>query len=161
MKRRAFLAAVPALIASRPAFAASPQPFERGSWTQIAARHAGKPIVVHYWGLTCAPCLVELTEWGNLLAARRDMQLVLIAADPAPQRPEQVGATLTRAGLARAGNWSFADRFHERLRYEIDPTWAGELPRTILIAGDSTRTVLPGVADLKLVRDRLDTNRRS
>ena len=161
MNRRALLAALPALIAARPAFAASPLPFERGSWEKIAAAHAGKPFVVHFWGLTCAPCLVELPEWGKLLSARADMRLVLIAADPAPQRPEQVEATLARAGLARAENWSFADRFHERLRYEIDPAWAGDLPRTLLVAGDGTRTVLPGVADLKQVRDWLDINRRS
>lgn len=161
MNRRAVLAGLSAAAIARPAVAANPLPFERGSWEKIAASLAGKPFVVHFWGLTCAPCLVELPEWGKLLAARADMRLVLIAADPAPQRPEQVEATLNRAGLMRAENWSFADRFHERLRYEIDPTWAGELPRTMLIAGDGTRTVLPGVADLKQVRAWLDTNRRS
>jgi len=161
MNRRALLAGFSASAFARPAFAAGPLPFERGSWEKIATNHAGKPFVVHFWGLTCAPCLVELPEWGKLLTARADMRLVLIAADPAPQRAEQVEATLTRAGLARAENWSFADRFHERLRYEIDPTWAGELPRTMLVAGNGTRTVLPGVADLKQVRDWLDINRRS
>ena len=42
------------------------------------------------------------------------------------------------------------------LRYEIDPAWAGELPRTVMIDGDGKTTVLPGVADLARVRAWLD-----
>ena len=32
--------------------------------------------------------------------------------------------------LAGAENWMFTDDFVERLRYEIDPQWHGEIPRT-------------------------------
>jgi hypothetical protein len=47
------------------------------------------------------------------------------------------------------------------LRYEIDPAWAGELPRTVMIARDGTATVLPGVADLSKVRAWLDAQATS
>jgi len=107
--------------------AAGPLPFERGSWEKLRASHAGQPTVVHFWGLTCGPCLVELPHWGKLVADRRDLKLVLIAADPLPQEQERVSATLAAAGLANSESWSFTDRFYERLRYEIDPAWAGEL----------------------------------
>ena len=69
-------------------------------------------------------------------------------ADPLPQDPERVAATLTKAGLGNSESWSFTDRFYERLRYEIDPAWAGELPRTVMIDRDGKDTVLPGVAGL-------------
>ena len=136
--------------------ASEPQSFERGSWAKIRADHAGRPTIYHFWGLTCAPCLVELPQWGDLLARRRDLRLVLVAADPAPQPPERVGAMLDQAGLARAESWSFADRFYEKLHFEIDPRWAGELPRTVMVAADGTATVLPGVADLGKVTAWLD-----
>jgi hypothetical protein len=43
-------------------------------------------------------------------------------------------------GIAAAENWTFNDDFVERLRYEIDPRWRGEIPRTLLITRDgSTR----------------------
>jgi hypothetical protein len=84
------------------------------------------------------------------------MRLVLVAADPLPQPIEQVNGALQRSGLDKAENWAFADRFNERLRYEIDPGWSGELPRTVLVAADGSRTVLPGVADLSAVRKWLD-----
>jgi len=90
------------------------------------------------------------------VADRRDLKLVLIAADPLPQEQERVSATLAAAGLANSESWSFTDRFYERLRYEIDPAWAGELPRTVMIDGDGKITVLPGVADLAQVRAWLD-----
>ena len=160
MRRIALLAATLTLclcaMALDRARASDPQPFERGSWAKIRVDHAGRPTIFHFWGLTCAPCLVELPRWGELLAKRPDLRLVLIAADPLPQPPQQVAATLQRAGLARAESWSFADRFYEKLRFEIDPRWAGELPRTMMIGADGTATALPGVADLAKVRAWLD-----
>jgi len=137
--------------------AAGPLPFERGSWAKLRAAHAGQPVVIHLWGLTCGPCLVELPRWGKLQAERPDLKLVLVAADPLPQEPQRVSAILAQAGLGGSESWSFTDRFYERLRYEIDPAWAGELPRTVMIDRHGKATVLPGVADLGQVRAWLDT----
>ena len=119
------------------------RPFERGSCATRLGADAGKATVIHFWGLTCAPCLVELPQWAKLQAERSDLKLVLLAADPVQQEPERVTATPARAGLGGLESWSFADRFYERLRYEIDPAWAGELPRTVMIASNGTITVLP------------------
>jgi thiol-disulfide isomerase/thioredoxin len=152
-----FLLAAAALGGAR----AETLPFERGSWRKLLARHAGEPTVIHLWGLTCAPCLAELPAWGRLQASRPDLRLVLVAADPLPQDPDRLQATLDRAGLGKVESWSFADRFHERLRYEIDPAWSGELPRTVLIDRAGKTTVLPGVADLARVRAWLDVQPKS
>jgi thiol-disulfide isomerase/thioredoxin len=137
--------------------AAEPLPFQRGSWAKLREAHAGQPTVIHLWGLTCAPCLTELPHWAALQAARPDLKLVLIAADPVPQDPERVALTLAKAGLGNAESWNFADRFHERLRYEIDQAWAGELPRTMMIDRNGKVEVLPGVADLSTVKAWLDS----
>ena len=155
MKRRLLLA-LPLMLAPLGARATGLQAFERGSWAKLRATHEGKPVVIHLWGLTCAPCLVEMPLWGKLAAARPDMRLVMIAADPVPQDPARVSDMIARSGLAKAENWAFADRFNERLRYEIDPAWGGELPRTMMIDREGKVTVLPGVADLADVRAWLD-----
>lgn len=159
MKFRPVLLALLLAVASAGAQAADLQSFGRGSWTKLRATHDGQPTVVHFWGLTCAPCLVEMPEWGKLQAERPDMRLVMVAADPVPQDPARVNDMLARADLARAENWAFTDRFNERLRYEIDPAWAGELPRTLLIDRDGKETVLTGVADLAEVRAWLDAQK--
>lgn len=156
MTRSVMAAVIAALLLTAPAHAANPQSFERGSWARLRAAHAGTPTVIHFWGLTCGPCLVEMPKWGKLLAERPDMHLVLIAADPVPQSSDEVAATVARNHLDRAESWSFTDRFFERLRYEIDPRWAGELPRTLLIDGAGNIVALNGVADLAKVRAWLD-----
>lgn len=159
MIRTLFVSALLALAAMS-AQAADPLSFERGSWAKLRAAHDGKPTVVHLWGLTCAPCLVEMPQWGKLQAERPDMRLVLVAADPVPQDPARVSDMLARADLAKTESWTFTDRFNERLRFEIDPNWAGELPRTLLIDRDGKATVLAGVADLGEVRAWLDAQKK-
>ena len=130
--------------------------FVRGSWNDIRKEHAGKPTVVHFWGVTCGPCRTEMPNWGKLLAQRSDLNLVVINADLVPNEPAAVMATLAETGLASAENWTFGDGFVERLRYEIDPHWRGDIPRTMLIERDGATTTVEGVADLDRVRDWLD-----
>ena len=156
---RTFLLALFLMLGPVAAQSADLQSFGRGSWSKLRAAHDGQPTVVHFWGLTCAPCLVEMPEWGKLRAERPDMRLVMVAADPVPQDPARVSEMLARADLGKVENWAFTDRFNERLRYEIDPAWAGELPRTLLIDRDGKETVLTGVADLADVRAWLDTQK--
>jgi hypothetical protein len=158
---RAIATLLLALLISHATVAAEPQPFERGSWQALRQAHAGQPIVVHLWGLTCAPCLVELPHWGGLLRERPDLALVLIAADPVAEEPRRAASTLAKAGLAKAESWMFAERFDDRLRYEIEPRWRGELPRTLLIDRAGVVTVIPGVADLAQVRAWLDAQAKA
>lgn len=149
------LAAALLLAWSLPCAAEELQPFVRGSWAALRQAHAGKPAVVHFWGLTCGPCLAELPEWGKLARERPDAGVVIVAADPFPEKPAAITATLAKDGLGGAENWMF-DGFSARLRYEVDPRWQGELPRTVLIGADGSMRTIEGVADLDEVRAWLD-----
>jgi thiol-disulfide isomerase/thioredoxin len=135
-----------------PALADDYRSFERGSWQEIRNAHAGRPVIVHFWGITCGPCRVEMPEWGRLLAEHPGLPLVTVHSDPMPPDVSVVTTMLKAAGLQRAENWVFDDGFKERLRYEIDPVWRGELPRTLMIAADGKATVLLGTADVSEVR---------
>jgi thiol-disulfide isomerase/thioredoxin len=134
-------------------------PFKRGSWQEIRRAHGGQPIAVHFWGLTCGPCRVEMPRWGRLLQERPDLRLIAIDADLIPNEANLVSETLAKTGLAGAENWIFADDFVERLRFEINPRWRGEIPMTLLIAGDGKITTIEGVADPAQVRAWLDTQK--
>jgi len=72
-----------------------------------------------------------MPAWGKLLLERRDLELVVINADLVPNEPDAVSTMLAQTGLSAAENWTFNDDFVERLRYEIDPQWRGEIPRTM------------------------------
>jgi len=117
--RFAGIASLNVLIASAAAFGASPalKPFERGTWQGVLRGHAGRPVLVHFWGVTCGPCKVELP-------------------------------LLDKAGLSSTENFIFNDGFVERLRFEIDPAWQGDIPRTMLISRDGTITTIEGSAEI-------------
>jgi thiol-disulfide isomerase/thioredoxin len=132
------------------------RPFVQGSWQELRRLHAGQPTIVHFWGVTCAPCRIEMPQWGRLLQERPDTHLVLIDADLVPNEPNSVTAMLAKTGVSAAEQWTFDDDYEERLRYEIDPQWHGEIPYTILIASDGTITTIAGTADLAQIRVWLD-----
>jgi thiol-disulfide isomerase/thioredoxin len=163
MRFSAFVSLVSVAVLASVAVAATEgelRPFKRGSWQEIRRVHAGQPIVVHFWGLTCGPCRLEMPKWGRLMQERPDLKLIAIDADLIPNEAAVVSEMLVKTGLAGAENWIFADDFVERLRFEIAPRWRGEIPMTLLIAGDGTTTTVEGVADPAQVRAWLDAQKR-
>jgi hypothetical protein len=46
----------------------------------------------------------------------------------------------------------FSDGFAERLRYEIDPAWQGDMPRTVLISRNGEITTIEGSAEPAALR---------
>jgi hypothetical protein len=80
------------------------------------------------------------------------IDVVTISADLVPNLAPATRSMLQNAGLSSAENWIFSDDFAERLRFEIDPTWQGDIPRTMLISRDGKITTIEGsagIADLE------------
>jgi len=124
------------------------KPFGRGSWAQLLHAHVGRPTLVHFWGVTCGPCKAELPLLGAFMRDHADVDVVMISADLVPNLPDATNAMLQHAGLSAAENWMFNEGFVERLRFEIDPSWQGDIPRTMLIARDGAITTIEGAADM-------------
>jgi hypothetical protein len=80
----------------------------------------------------------------------------MISADLVPSMRDATWAMLKNAGLDSAENWIFSDGFVERLRFEIDPAWQGDIPRTVLISRDGTITTIEGMIDVADLRKWLD-----
>jgi thiol-disulfide isomerase/thioredoxin len=151
MKRRlAGILSLGILIASASALGAPPilKPFERGSWQRVLKDHAGRPTLVHFWGVTCGPCKVELPVLGQFAKEHPEIDVVTISADLVPNLPVATQSMLDKAGLSSTENFIFSDGFVERLRFEVDPAWQGDIPRTILIARDGTITTIEGSAEV-------------
>lgn len=133
------------------------KPFVRGSHQQIISARAGKPFVIAFWSLTCTNCRDDLAMFGKLAKKYRNLDLVLVATDSPEQEQEIAGILqqyrLGRTGLGRIESWVFADSYTERLRFEVDPQWYGELPRTYFFDAQGHATAISG----KL--DRLQTER--
>jgi thiol-disulfide isomerase/thioredoxin len=125
-----------ALLSANPPAAQAAQetrPLQRGGYQQILAARAGKPFIVAFWSVNCTYCGAELAMFGKLLKKYRSLNLVLVSTD-APADEAEIAATLNKHALGRAESWVFADTHVERLRFEVDPEWYGELPRTYFFA---------------------------
>jgi thiol-disulfide isomerase/thioredoxin len=147
------LLAVALALMSFSAWGADPRPFVRGSWQEIRQEHSGRPMIVHFWGLTCGPCLVELPQWGEFIRDRPAAEIVMVAADPVVEGAPAIASMLAKAGCSDVESWMFTDPFTERLTYEIDPQWGGELPYTLLVGRDGSTTGILGKADFSQMRE--------
>ncbi|CCD91209.1 putative thiol-disulfide isomerase/thioredoxins-like [Bradyrhizobium sp. ORS 375] len=151
MKKTFAVLAVLALAAlTGPSTAASPslKPFERGSWREVLRAHAGRPTLIHFWGVTCGPCKIELPQLGKFMADHPEIDVVTISADLVPNLSTATQAMLDKAGLAGAENFIFNDGYAERLRFEVDPSWQGDIPRTMLVTRDGAIETIEGSAEI-------------
>lgn len=129
--------------------------FQAGSYQEIVTHYRGKPFILVLWSLDCPPCYREFA----FLAEQRKRQafnLVLIAIDGA-DAGNDVAAVLAKYHLQSADAWLFADNAAPALRYEIDPLWYGETPRSYLFTRTQQRQAVSGVlskAQLRSVQSR-------
>jgi thiol-disulfide isomerase/thioredoxin len=135
--------------------------FTSGSFRKILQTVTGQPAIIHFWGATCGPCIAELPLWGELLASKPDANVFMIHAEPEPPNARVLPGIISRSGLARVRNWAFGNESSERLRFEIEPTWQGELPATVFVAADGSRRLAIGPADFEEIRHWLDNGTHS
>jgi len=139
MKRFFLLLALVAGLAQ-----ADVRPFAAGSLAQIQAEHSGKPFILALWSATCVHCPGELKVLGELSRRYPGLDVVLLATDSPAEAP-QLARLASGYGLGKQAQWVFADAQPERLRYEIDRRWYGELPRTYFFDAQHRRTAATGV----------------
>lgn len=122
--------------------------FVRGSQQTILAAHQGRPFILTLWSLDCVHCRDDLEMLGKLQAKYRILDVVLVSTDT-PSRQAEIQSVIKQYALQRAESWVFADSFVERLRFEIDAQWYGELPRTYFFAASGDVAALSGKIRLK------------
>ena len=67
----------------------------------------------------------------------------MLAADESSAN-KQIEQLLKQHKLEGVENWVFADENSQKLRFEIDPKWYGELPRTYFFDSAHHRTGISG-----------------
>ncbi|MEH6450985.1 MAG: hypothetical protein V7765_20130 [Oleispira sp.] len=120
------------LFAASIAQASSPvslRSFDIGSFEQIVSDKNKQDHLVILWSFDCPPCITELEKISELHQQFPDYQLTLINTDAVDEQV-RVKKILQRFNLAGLDNWGFANSDEEKLRYDIDPRWYGDLPRS-------------------------------
>lgn len=143
------------VIAASNAYALDFKPYRRGAFAQLTKAHAGKPLIVHFWSVTCPPCLAELPQWAKIVAEKKAIDVVFVNTDGDEDRA-RAQARIEKAGLSSAAHYGFADDFVEKLYFEADNTWRGELPFTALIAPDGGLVTVTGAIDDPLIVEWLE-----
>ncbi len=124
--------------------AAESRPFTSGGLSAILKARQGQPFVLLLWSLECATCRKELNALADHRRRHPSVEFVFIATDDISQA-DAVEGILAEHGLGDVESWVFADANRPRLRYEIDPTWYGELPRNYFYDQTHERVGLSGM----------------
>lgn len=106
------------------------KPFVKGSFKQIQQNHNERPYIITFWSETCAYCMKELALFGQLLKKYPQVDVVSITTDPFLNE-ETVKHILSSKNLKNVEKWVFADNYAERLYFDVDEKWRGELPFTL------------------------------
>jgi thiol-disulfide isomerase/thioredoxin len=134
-----------------PALATETKPFTKESFAAIKSASQGQALAVHFWSVHCAPCLAEFPRLKAISEKHPELRLIMVATDP-PETPA-IARLLSKHGLAAKESWAFADPFAERVRFAVDRSWKGELPRTYLIAPNGQTTTLAGAIEEKQIEE--------
>jgi thiol-disulfide isomerase/thioredoxin len=123
------------------------QPFKQGSYQNILKRYSTNNLLVVFWSIDCPPCIKELKHLGEFHLQNPDRQITLINIDTGYNQKKLL-ALLEENHLANIERWIFNSNHHEKLRYEIDPRWLGDLPRSYFFSLTKKPQRLRGVLSL-------------
>jgi thiol-disulfide isomerase/thioredoxin len=120
------------------------KPFTSGSYKQLLESNANKPFMLVIWSITCSSCLKDMALLNKMHKANPKINMVMLSTDDT-SATEQVQQILAKNELTGLENWLFADENPQKLRYEIDSKWYGELPRTYFLNKNHERKAVSGV----------------
>lgn len=120
------------------------KPFGVGSYQKILASNSHKPFLLIVWSITCSSCLKEMPLISDIHQKNPALTIVMLAADDISEA-DQIQMILRKNKLSDVENWSYADENTQKLQFEIDPKWYGELPRTYFFDKEHQREGISGV----------------
>lgn len=101
--------------------------------------------IVMLWSIDCVYCEPNMQALAKLQQAHpRAVQLVTVATDDIRGAKAAVAKRLAEAGMQRYPARSYAATAPQQINFLIDPTWGGELPRTLVIRADGSRVAISG-----------------
>lgn len=133
------------------AFAAAPAatallPFDANTLSTLRKTHAGKPFVLAFWSVYCEPCRDEMAEWDAVKRKHPELPIELVSTD-APADRARIDAFFAKYPPGPVQKWIFSDTFSERVRYAVDKSWRGELPKSYFFDATHKPTIKSGKVD--------------
>jgi thiol-disulfide isomerase/thioredoxin len=117
--------------------------FLPGSYQQILTEKANQGFMLVIWSLDCSTCIKDMELLSSIHKTKPNLQIILLSTDELSASTEIV-KLLDKYQLADVESWVFADDNSQKLRYEIDPGWYSELPRTYFYSAHHQRDAVSG-----------------
>jgi thiol-disulfide isomerase/thioredoxin len=130
--------------------------FVPGSYQQILTANAKQPFMLVIWSINCSSCLKDMALLNGINKAHPDIKMIMLATDDLSASAD-ISKILEKSDLANLENWVYADENTQKLQYEIDPKWYGELPRTYFFNATHQREGISGVLSRQDYETRLAT----
>lgn len=155
--KKFLLAACALLLLAAGANAAELRPFGAGEMARVLAQRQGRPFVLTLWSIDCTHCKGTLRQLAALAQTHPRLDLVVVSTDSFGEQ-KTIAAMLGATGLAARDTWVFGDEAPERLRFEVDRRWGGEMPRTYLFEGDHRVSAFSGPVDAAALKQWVARN---
>jgi len=121
--------------------------------SQVNQLFTGAPRLVVLWSVDCPPCYKELSMLEKLLKDHPQLPLTLVATDDDTARYPEVESMHQRLTGQELQKWVFADLKASEIRFSIDKSWSGVLPRSYFINSEGSRIGHSGVLQAQQVLD--------
>ena len=118
--------------------------FKAGSYAKFLEQRQNQPFMLVFWSLDCPPCYKELAMLADETKKLPQLDLVIVSTDTTDDTKE-IQQKLNKFGLSHINAWVFENDRAQQLRYEIDPNWYGELPRSYLFDARHQRQAISGI----------------
>ncbi|GBL31829.1 hypothetical protein EMGBS12_01390 [Methylophilaceae bacterium] len=117
------------LLFSNFSFAYEFMPFEINTRNVIEKKYLNQPLIISFWSIDCPYCIDDLKKLGKALSKNKNVKLITVCVD-GKESAKKAERILNLAHLPKHEQYQYAEVDEDKLRYSIDPTWYGELPRT-------------------------------
>jgi len=120
------------------------KPFITGSYQQLLSSNTGKPFMLAIWSITCPSCIKDMIVLNAVHKAHPEINIIMLSTDDIAETAE-AQKILANNQLSDIEQWIYAEENSQKLQFEIDPTWYGELPRTYFFNKTHQRESVSGV----------------
>ncbi len=117
--------------------------FTANSLSQIINSHSSQPFILIVWSIDCLPCRQEFDMLAEVKRQFPALKLSIVATESLKDFPQLV-EILKEHQLLEQDNWAFAETHSAELRYQLDPSWYGELPRAYFYNQQHERLAISG-----------------
>lgn len=110
-----------------------------------------QPTIVTLWSSDCSHCKKNLQVLATLVKSNKRLQVITIAAE---SETAVLAPMLDRYQLP-GPRYAYGSDNPDAIAYAIDPSWAGELPRTFLFNGAGQKEKVSGVISRQMAEKAL------